>query len=91
MAEEIGVTSEQLKSYESGRVPLPYWFASKLCRRFGVNPVWLAEAAEIVHVGYETLLEPSEEAKVRQERFSLLFTMILSSHVFGKEAGAGRD
>jgi len=38
----IGIGSERLASYESGRVPLRYEVFSAISRRFSLNPLWLA-------------------------------------------------
>lgn len=50
MADLLGINARRLESYERGRVPLPYKIALKFGRKFLVNPVWLAEGTEIIHI-----------------------------------------
>lgn len=76
LAEEIGVTAEQLKSYETGRVPLPYLFVSKFCRSFDINPAWLAEGKEPVYGG--ATLDPKLESEIRpRQLFSFIYDDII--------------
>src|ERR1700728_3533717 len=42
MALTIGVTSERLYNYETGRAPIQYQTFSLVQKHFAINPVWLA-------------------------------------------------
>lgn len=42
LALKIGVSSDQLSSYEHGRVPLPWLVGSDICELLDINQRWLA-------------------------------------------------
>ena len=42
---DLGIGSERLASYESGRVPLPCEVFQRLHSHFRISPAWLAESA----------------------------------------------
>lgn len=88
LAEELGVTASKLKSYEYGRVPLPYLFAAKLCRTFGINPVWLVEGKELMRVENEDLLNPKIESEIRSRTlFSFAYNAFIKPHLSEGEGG----
>jgi transcriptional regulator with XRE-family HTH domain len=45
LARKIGVISESLANYESGRSPLPFGVGLSICRSLDINPQWLATGA----------------------------------------------
>ncbi len=51
LAKELNVKRERLASYETGRVPVNFYFANKFCARFGISQRWLA-TGESPQIGY---------------------------------------
>lgn len=41
MALKVGISTDQLISYEFGRARLPWGVAKSICGTFGINPLWL--------------------------------------------------
>jgi DNA-binding XRE family transcriptional regulator len=75
-AAALGITRNQIVSYEIGKVPLPWLIGEKFCAMFGVSQLWLAtgELPQWIFVPLDWKRDPSPPrasfATVIQERFS---------------------
>jgi transcriptional regulator with XRE-family HTH domain len=65
-AQELGIDSSALASYEHGRVPVKYAFVKRLCDRFHVSHRWLADGTgeifdyDEVHPDIEQAISPTD-------------------------------
>lgn len=72
---EIGIGSERLASYESGRVPLRYEVFSAITKRFFLHPYWLATGKTSPRAN-----EPFDDSKWTinpKDRFIAVFDSVL--------------
>ena len=85
----LEISSEQLASYEYGRVPLPYRVFRRLSKQFKLDPLWLATGrshpvtAEIEDAHFR-------KAIGRQARFSEVFDQFIREDALAKTAAANR-
>jgi len=84
LAQELGLTQNQLASIEYQRAPLRPGPASHLCQRFDISQKWLAEGVPPIQPAYPVAANPTAEDSAKT-LFSAHYDRFLRREIAGME------